>query len=51
LRKKLGSKLDQIADLLVDAMLDEYRSAIQGKARNSTLENNIREVFTKKGSQ
>ena len=51
LEKKIGSKLDQIADLLVDAMLDEYRSAIQGKARNSTLENNIREVFSKKGPQ
>jgi len=51
LEKKIGTKLDQIADLLVDAMLDEYRSAIQGKARNSTLENNIREVFSKKGPQ
>jgi hypothetical protein len=51
LEKKIGTKLDQIADLLVDAMLDEYRSAIQGKARNSTLENNIREVFSRKGPQ
>jgi len=51
LEKKIGSKLDQIADLLVDAMLDEYRSAIQGKARNSTLQNNIREVFSKKSPE
>ncbi len=51
LEKKIGTKLDQIADLLVDAMLDEYRSAIQGKVRNSTLENNIREVFSGKGPQ
>jgi hypothetical protein len=51
LEKKIGTKLDKIADLLVDAMLDEYRSAVQGKARNSTLENNIREVFSGKGPQ
>ena len=51
LEKKIGSELDQIADLLVDAMLDEYRSAIQGKARNSTLQNNIREVFSKKSPE
>ncbi len=51
LEKKIGTKLDKIADLLVDAMLDEYRSAIQGKARNTALENNIREVFSAKGEQ
>ena len=51
LEKKIGPKLDKIADLLVDAMLDEYRSAIQGKARKSTLQNDIREVFSGKGPQ
>lgn len=51
LEKKIGTKLDKIADLLVDAMLDEYRSAIQGKARKTALENNIREVFSAKGEQ
>ncbi len=51
LEKKIGTKLDKIADLLVDAMLDEYRSAMQGKARKSTLQNDIREVFSKKDPQ
>lgn len=46
LEKKIGSKLDQIADLLVNAMLDEYRSTMEDKARNAELENNIREVFS-----
>ena len=45
LEKKIGAKLDKIADLLVDAMLEEYRSSMEGKARNSALDNNIREVF------
>jgi hypothetical protein len=45
LEKKIGAKLDKIADLLVDAMLEEYRSSMEGKARNSVLDNNIREVF------
>ncbi len=46
LDKKIGTKLDKIADLLVDAMLEECRSAMEGKVRNTTLENNIRQVFT-----
>ena len=45
LEKKIGAKLDKIADLLVDAMLEEYRSSMEGKARNSALDNSIREVF------
>ena len=51
LDKKIGTKLDKVADLLVEAMLEEYRSAMQGKARNSALENNIREVFSGKSEQ
>jgi hypothetical protein len=51
LEKKIGTKLDKIADLLVDAMLDECRSSMEGKARNTALENNIREVFSGKGPQ
>ena len=46
LEKKIGSKLDKVADLLVDAMLDKYKSSMEGKARNTTLQNNIREVFS-----
>jgi hypothetical protein len=51
LEKKIGTKLDKIADLLVDAMLDECKSSMAGKARNIALENNIREVFSGKGEQ
>jgi hypothetical protein len=51
LEKKIGTKLDKIADLLVDAMLDECRSSMEGKAKNTALENNIREVFSGKGPQ
>ncbi len=51
LEKKIGPKLDKIANLLVNAMLDEYRSTMEGKARNATLENNIREVFSGRGEQ
>ena len=46
LEKKIGPKLDKIADLLVNAMLDEYKSSMEGKARNAALGNNIREVFS-----
>ncbi len=46
LENKIGPKLDKIADLLVNAMLDEYRSSMEGKARNDALVNNIREVFS-----
>ncbi len=46
LEKKIGPKLDKIADLLVNAMLDEYKSTMEGKARNAALGNNIRKVFS-----
>ncbi len=46
LEKKIGPKLDKIADLLVNAMLDEYKSSMEGKTRNAALGNNIREVFS-----
>ncbi|MHC4267921.1 MAG: hypothetical protein ACYSTS_05605 [Planctomycetota bacterium] len=46
LEEKIGPKLDKIADLLVNAMLDEYKSSMEGKARNAALGNNIREVFS-----
>lgn len=51
LEKKMGSKLDKIADLLVDAMLEEYKSSMEGKAQRSVLEKNIREVFSGQGHQ
>ncbi len=46
LEEKMGTKLDKIADLLVNAMLDEYRTSMEGKARNATLGNDIRQVFS-----
>ena len=51
LEKKMGSKLDKIADLLVDAMLEEYKSSMECKTQRSVLEKNIREVFSGKGPQ
>ncbi len=51
LEKKMGSKLDKIADLLVDAMLEEYKSSMEGKTQRSALEKNIREVFSGQGHQ
>lgn len=51
LEKKIGQKLDKIADLLVDAMLEECESSMEGKAQRSTLEKNIREVFSGTGKQ
>ncbi|KHE91121.1 MAG: hypothetical protein K8F52_09380 [Candidatus Scalindua rubra] len=51
LEKKMGTKLDKIADLLVDAMLNEYKASMGCKTQRATLENNIREVFSGKGSQ
>ncbi|MCR4289140.1 MAG: hypothetical protein NUV86_02620 [Candidatus Scalindua sp.] len=46
LEKKMGTKLDKIADLLVDAMLNEYRASMGCKTQKAALENNIREVFS-----
>jgi hypothetical protein len=51
LEKKIGTKLDKIADLLVDAMLNEYRASMECKTQKAALENNIREVFSGKGEQ
>ena len=51
LEEKIGSKLDKIADLLVDAMLEEYKSPTEGEAQKSALEKNIREVFSGTGDQ
>ncbi len=48
LEKKVGSKLDKVADLLVDAMIEEHKAAGVDKGRRTALEANIREVFTEK---
>jgi len=48
LEKKVGSKLDKVADLLVDAMLEEYKASKKVKGRRDALEADIREVFVGK---
>ena len=45
LEKKIGSKLDKVADLLVDAMIEEHKALGVDKERRAALQANIREVF------
>jgi len=45
LEKKIGSKLDKVADLLVDAMIEEHKASGVDKGRRAALEANIKEVF------
>ena len=45
LEKKVGTKLDKVADLLVDAMIEEHKALGVDKERRAALQANIREVF------
>ncbi len=45
LEKKAGAKLDKVADLLVDAMIEEHKAAGVDKERRAELQAKIREVF------
>jgi len=45
LEKKIGSKLDKVADLLVDAMIEEHKALGVDKERRAALQAKIREVF------
>ena len=45
LEKKSGAKLDKVADLLVDAMIEDHKAAGVDKGRRAELEANIKEVF------
>ena len=45
LEKKIGSKLDKVADLLVDAMIAEHKALGVDSGRRAELQANIREVF------
>ncbi len=45
LEKKAGAKLDKVADLLVDAMIEEHKATGVDKDRRAELQANIREVF------
>ncbi|MDR4509564.1 MAG: hypothetical protein MRJ65_15275 [Candidatus Brocadiaceae bacterium] len=51
LEKKVGDKLDKVADLLVDAMLEEYKADMENKERRDELKKNLCEIFSEKGSQ
>ncbi|MBS1258858.1 MAG: hypothetical protein MAG551_01922 [Candidatus Scalindua arabica] len=46
LEKRSGAKLDKVADLLVDAMIEEHKDAGVDKGRRAALQANIRAVFT-----
>ena len=48
LEKKIGTKLDKVADLLVDAMIAEHKALGVDSGRRAELQANIREVFTEK---
>ncbi len=48
LEKKAGAKLDKVADLLVDAMIEEHKASGVDKERRAELQADIREVFTGK---
>lgn len=45
LEKKIGAKLDKVADLLVDAMIEEHKALGVDKGRRAALQANIREIF------
>jgi hypothetical protein len=45
LEKKIGSKLDKVADLLVDAMIAEHKALGVDSGRRAELQANIREIF------
>ncbi len=51
LEKKVGSKLDKVADLLVDAMIEEHKAAGVDKGRRAALQANIKAVFTEKSEE
>ena len=48
LEKKIGTKLDKVADLLVDAMIEEHKALGVDKGRRAALQANIKAVFTEK---
>jgi hypothetical protein len=51
LEKKSGAKLDKVADLLVDAMIEEHKAAGEDKGRRAALEASIKEIFTEKSEE
>ncbi len=51
LEKRSGAKLDKVADLLVDAMIEEHKAAGEDNGRRAALEANIKEVFMGKSEE
>ncbi len=45
LEKKIGTKLDKVADLLVDAMIAEHKALGVDKGRRAELQAKIKEVY------
>lgn len=48
LEEKMGKKLDKVADLLVNAMFEEYQAMREGKKRDTELEKKLEEIFSQK---
>lgn len=48
---KMGAKLDQVAGLLVDAMLEEYKEGRANKERKAELNKKLIEIFSGKPQQ
>lgn len=46
LETKIGTKLDKVADLLVDTMLEEYKAGAESKERREVLKKKLSEIFT-----
>jgi hypothetical protein len=51
LENKIGAKLDKVADLLVDTMLEEYKAGSESKERRAALGKKLGEIFSEKASQ
>ncbi len=51
LEKKIGTKLDKVADLLVDAMIAEHKARGVNKERRAELQANIKEVYIGKSEK
>lgn len=45
LNKKIGKKLDKVAELLVDAMLEEYKAGRASDERKAELQNKLLEIY------
>ncbi len=51
LEEKIGTKLDKVADLLVNTMLEEYKSGRESKERRDALGKKLGEIFSEKAGE